>query len=530
MSPERWALVSTAFSAIAEADPASREQLLAQVDPELRPEVARLLADSDAADAAGLMDQPILLSGSLISDLDAPRMFHTGQLLRARFEILGLLGSGGMGEVYEATERHTGVRLAIKTVRYAYRHDEEVLRRFRTEPERAALVVHPNVCRVYEALEDKTPFFTMELLDGVPLEQHLVDSGPDATLEIALDICGGLDAVHRAGLVHRDLKTANVMLVSDPARRAVLTDFGIAREAPVAGGTQTSTGTGEFAGTLAYLAPELLEGRRATSASDIYALGVVLFRMVTGRYPFEASADLVSASMRIRRPAPSPRLYAPDIPRCWETAIAACLERDPGRRPPGALTVARLLADSGTVRLSLRRHQLAHTLTRRGALATAATVAGALAGAAGWRWWIRPPFEGRKVRILVEDFESFDPGGAFGRAIRNIVRLRLGGAPNVSVIGPDEVLKAGEELNLGTQSVRRATAKALALRLNAGARVRGTVRKVSGTYTIELRAVAPESDRELVRTEATTGDQASLIAVAERACGDLYARLTGAPA
>lgn len=529
MTPERWERITDIFSDIQEANPEDRLHLLSQVDEHLREDVARLLADDGHADQSGLMNTPLLQPGTLFASLNEPRMFDPGRLLANRFEIRGMLGRGGMGEVYEAIDVGTGQQLAIKAVRHEYRHDEEVLRRFRTEPQRAALVNHPNVCRVFEALEDETPFFTMELLHGVPLEQHLSESGPAASLEIALAICAGLDAVHRVGLVHRDLKTANVMLLGEPGRCAVLTDFGIAREAPVAGGAHTMTGTGEFAGTLAYLAPELLEGCRANSASDIYALGVVLFRMVTGHYPFEATADLVSASMRILRPAPSPRVHTPNLPGCWETAIAACLEREPARRPANALTVARLLEDSGTVRLALRRRQVTHTLTRRGAIAAAATATAGLAGTAGWRWWNRPPFEGRKVRILVEDFTSSDPGGALGRAVRNIVRLRLGATPVSSVVRPDEVLKAVGELNLGTRPLRGETALELSRHTKAQLSLRGTIDKTAQGHKIRLEACAAASGNVVTRGETTADGQSSLVAAAERVCAEVYARLSGRP-
>src|SRR5438552_9278553 len=208
--------------------------------------------------------------------------FLPGRLLAGRYRIIALLGVGGMGEVYRADDLTLGQSVALKFLPDDAAHDEALLERFRNEVRIARRVSHPNVCRVYDVGEvDGQTFFTMEYVDGEDLASLLRRIGRlpnDKAVEIARQLCAGLAAAHTKGVLHRDLKPANIML--DGRGRAKITDFGLAV------GVEDDKGGAEVSGTPAYMAPEQLAGRGASVQSDIYALGLVLYEVFTGRKAF----------------------------------------------------------------------------------------------------------------------------------------------------------------------------------------------------------------------------------------------------
>ena len=211
---------------------------------------------------------------------DVPEHFEPGTIVAGRYRILGLLGRGGMGEVYRADDLRLEQQVALKFLARSRVADEEWLARFHGEVRLARRVTHPNVNRVYDIGEaDGEVFLSMEYVDGENLGSLLKRIGRlpiERALRMARELCAGLGAAHDQGVLHRDLKPANVMV--DGLGHARIMDFGIA----VAKSDTASVGT---AGTPAYMAPELFEGVEASVASDVYSLGVVLFEMVTGRLP-----------------------------------------------------------------------------------------------------------------------------------------------------------------------------------------------------------------------------------------------------
>jgi serine/threonine protein kinase/tetratricopeptide (TPR) repeat protein len=274
-----------------------------------------------------------------------------GELLASRFRIVRFIASGGMGDVYEAEDRHLGERIALKTIRPGLAANPHMLARFKTEIQLAKRISHPNVCRIHDLGMDERPsgriaFLTMELLGGQTLARHLKENrlGLEEVHSIAAQMAAGLDAAHKAQVIHRDLKTSNVVLIREGSQfRAVITDFGIARTATGDCGSTTLTKTGGMVGTPDYMAPEQVRGGPISPETDIYALGIVLFEMVTGRLPFSADTPIGSAVKRLQEPPPCPRLYSPKLPKTWEVAILRCLEVDPAARFQSAGDLIRFL-------------------------------------------------------------------------------------------------------------------------------------------------------------------------------------------
>jgi len=264
--------------------------------------------------------------------------FLPGRLVASRYRIIALLGKGGMGEVYRADDLTLGQAVAMKFLPDDAGRDEGLLERFRNEVRMARRVSHPNVCRVYDVGEvDAQTFFTMEYVDGEDLASLLRRIGrlpPDKALEIARQLCAGLAAAHTKGVLHRDLKPANIML--DGRGQVVITDFGLAGVADNIRGAEVRSGTP------AYMAPEQLTGQEVTMRSDIYALGLVLYEVFTGKRAFAESPAHHTRTGADHTPS-RPSSVVKDLDPIVEKVILRCLEPEPSSRPPTALAVAAAL-------------------------------------------------------------------------------------------------------------------------------------------------------------------------------------------
>jgi hypothetical protein len=274
--------------------------------------------------------------------VDGPHTHQAGDLVADRYEIIRFLARGGMGEVYEARDRLVGSLVALKTIRDEHAKSPRAMERFRREIQLARQVTHPNVCRIFDVgAHDGRVFLSMELLPGDTLSKRL-EAGPlstDEALPIVEQIASALSAAHAAGVVHRDFKPQNVILAP---RRAVVTDFGVARSAEDAEGPSL-TGAGELVGTPAYMAPEQVSGKTITPATDIYALGVTIYEMVTGHLPFPGTVPLTVAAARLTDDPVPPEKHVPALDPRWSAAILRCLARDPAARPATPAEVLALL-------------------------------------------------------------------------------------------------------------------------------------------------------------------------------------------
>ena len=271
-----------------------------------------------------------------------------GTILAGRYRIVGLLGRGGMGEVYRADDLTLGLPVALKFLPAATATDAATLARFHNEVRIARQVSHPNVCRIHDlGAADGEPFLTMEYVDGEDLASLLRRIGrlpADKAVESARQLCAGLAAAHDRNVLHRDLKPANVML--DGRGAVKITDFGLA-------GFPEQIGRDDIAGTPAYMAPEQLTGRPATVASDVYALGLVLFEMFTGVPAFAPGSAADRARVSAGSAPPTPSGARPDIDPAVERVIVRCLDPDPARRPPSARVVGAALPGGDPLAVAL---------------------------------------------------------------------------------------------------------------------------------------------------------------------------------
>ena len=264
-----------------------------------------------------------------------------GQVLDQRYRIHRLVGEGGMGQVYEAEHVQLGKRLAVKILHPLYSTEEEVVERFRREARAASSIGHPNIVNVTDSgtTPDGRAYFVMELLDGMELADVITQEGPmdyERAVDIAIQVCQALGAAHRVGVIHRDMKPENVYLTTVGARTDVvkILDFGIAKNARmerVRGGQLTEPGLA--VGTPEYMAPEQAAGKPPDPRFDIYAVGGILYAVLTGRPPHRGSNVMEILTRKATRNPTPPRSYRPDIPMELEQAMMSALSRNPDRRP-----------------------------------------------------------------------------------------------------------------------------------------------------------------------------------------------------
>jgi len=258
-----------------------------------------------------------------------------GGLFAGRYEIREVLGRGGMGAVYRATDRQLDEVVALKVLRSeVLGEDPSLVERFKQEIKLARRITHPNVLRTHDFGEtDGVPYISMEYLEGVTLKDLIARKGalPEGVgLRIAKQICQGLEAAHRQGVVHRDIKPQNVLILLESGEVKIM-DFGIARVSTVDGASGLTT-AGTVVGTPDYMPPEQAQGETADFRSDLYSTGVLLFEMFTGRLPFPGDTPLAVIMGHLQKPVPRPRSLNPSLSPEIEALVLRCLEKNPARR------------------------------------------------------------------------------------------------------------------------------------------------------------------------------------------------------
>jgi tetratricopeptide (TPR) repeat protein len=475
--------------------------------------------------------------------------FAPGDLLAGRFRIVRFLAEGGMGQVYEAEDLELGGSVALKTIRMEISEDEHARERFRREITLARKVTHPNVCRVFDAYRHplqpgggrRVTFLAMELLSGETLADRLRRGGPMSpgeALPLVEQMARGLQAAHEAGVIHRDFKPANVILVPGPDRpRAVVTDFGLARGHEEAA-SLSGTGPLGMVGTSAYMSPEQVEGRPVGPASDVYALGVVLYEMMTGVKPFSGDTLVATAVMRLREPPLSPRRHRPDLDARWEAAILRCLALRPDHRfahvadVPAALTAP---IDSGTTVPAAFR-----AVSRRRAvfLAGAAVVAAAFAlSGDGPRRPAALPATPRAVAaprraLALLGFKNLSgraEAAWLSTALAEMLGMELAAGEKLRIIPGENVARMKVDLSLAdADSLAADTLARIRSHLGTDLVVLGSFLSVGDDALRKIRVDLRVQDTqrgELVASVTETGNESELLDLVARGGGRLRAAL-----
>ena len=336
----------------------------------------------------GSIYSPTSPSAGGTSGISSTGELNVGTLFASRYEVVSILGQGGMGRVYKARDRELDKLIALKTIRLDTAEGPDALVRFKQELLLARKVTHKNVVRIFDLGEaEGIKFFTMEYIEGDSLKALIRRRGkipPAEALSLSRQILSALEEAHAQGIVHRDLKPQNVMVARD-AGTAHLMDFGIARATDATG----MTATGAVVGTPDYMSPEQVKGEKAGTAADVFSFGVILYEMLTGELPYQAETPVSKVMMRLsHRPRPVREISA-DVPKYLEGIVRRCLEIDPALRYQRAGEVlADLDRESASTSFTIRIQQTMKR--RRHVIVGAALVSVAVAGAA---WWLatRPP-------------------------------------------------------------------------------------------------------------------------------------------
>lgn len=359
---QHWQKIKNLFEKASSLSGKKRENFLIKScggDVELRQEVENLLISFESSDSflenpavaeavSMFEDKKTLVSNQTTCEIKGGN-FVAGTVLASRYRIIGLLGKGGMGEVYKAEDIKLAQTVALKFLPDKLQKDSSALSRFHCEVRTARQVSHVNVCRVFDIGEfEGRHFLSMEFIDGDDLSSLLRRIGrlpSERAIEIARQLCVGLSAIHQAGVLHRDFKPANVII--DSKGKARITDFGIA-------GLADDVAKDELrVGTPAYMSPEQIAGKDVSARSDIYALGLVLYEIFTGKQAF--SADSIPELIRKQQTETptNPSEYVKGIDPLVESVIAQCLAKNPDNRPQSALHVAMALPGGNPLQVAL---------------------------------------------------------------------------------------------------------------------------------------------------------------------------------
>jgi len=458
------------------------------------------------------------------------------------YQLIDRLGAGGMGEVYLGHDPRLQRRVALKCLAATHRTDDEQSRVLR-EARAAARLNHPNIAAVYDVLEqaDRT-FIVMELVEGESLAARMTrDRIPlDQVRQIGRQLASALAAAHAQGVIHRDLKPANIHVTSDGAIKIL--DFGVAKFATAHTGDATDLHPdptlGGNPGTPNYMAPEQLFGRGVDARSDIYSLGVILYQMVTGRRPYDASGAIqLAVAMSKDAPRP-PSAFNPDVPPDLEETIMTALEREPENRFQTAREVDIALRMPGersgsrsTVRASVFAANFRRRQMRKRAIDAAAIVIVMTLGAVAWRFVPkgRPstaapaasaPAARRAIAVIpLENLSGDRAKDYLGAGVAETLTMALSKVPTLTVLSRGEIADATKR----DRDIKRLTHD-----LGLSYAVDGSIQAAGDRYRITLRLVRP--DGTVAWSEAYEDTQSVMFVLHRAMASDLVAQLEGAAA
>jgi tetratricopeptide (TPR) repeat protein/tRNA A-37 threonylcarbamoyl transferase component Bud32 len=477
-------------SVCAECSATLRAAATGPVSPSAAPVFDPVDAVSSGAPTSPLgTPPPAPTAGS--SDAGAPRedaghRYAAGDLLDARYTIIEEIGTGGMGVVYKALDRQLEKTVALKLMR-PRAMDPANVARFRRELALAQNVSHSNVCRVHDLGDvEGVLYISMEHVEGQRLDHVIISMGrlsARQTVALGRQLCAGLRAIHEQGIIHRDLKPSNVMV--NRSGHVFIMDFGLA----VRPGSDKVTSTGAVLGTFAYLSPEQARGLEVGPRSDVYAVGLILYEMLTGVTPPGDDAPLPLALRDAKERCPPPSELTAEVPADLDAVVMRCLERDPGKRYSSAAELEAALGamqeriGSPTGRIGSRSTARLPWLARgrertRGLTVAAAAVAVLLTAAWGARHW-RPAATGRPRPIVaVMPFTNLSGEASFaplGVGIADVLITHLAASPDLTVISSPRAGKDGA-----------ATAQSVAQELGATHVLSGTLQAASGRVRVAL--------------------------------------------
>lgn len=440
-----------------------------------------------------------------------------GTVLGGRYEVLQLLGRGGMGTVYKAHDKELERTVALKLIRPDLARNPEMVRRFKQELILARQITHKNVIRIFDLGQaDGIKFITMDYVEGHDLRALLQEKGkfpPPEAARIMLQICRALEAAHGEHVIHRDLKPQNIML--DGKGRVYVMDFGIARSVHVPGMTQT----GALIGTPEYMSPEQARGENLDQRSDIFSLGVIFYEILTGTKPYPSDTPLATLWKRMQEPVTPPSKLEPNLPAALNDVVVKALQIDPENRFASAREMAHQLeiwlgpsAESSAIFLPAPRTRpyWKWASAAMGVLLIVAVVAFRLKGPG------KPPPAHAPVSVLVADFANTTGDSIFDETLEPPLSVALEDASFISSYNRNQAKKIAAQLQPGTSSLEETAARLVGVREGIGFIVAGLIEKRGNGYKVRSRTLEAATGKILLEVDEAADDKKGVLGVVDK--------------
>jgi eukaryotic-like serine/threonine-protein kinase len=475
------------------------------------------LAASDAQTLDGLPEKQTSPVPVRVHDQPAATLpaLKAGSIVGGRYEILGLLGVGGMGAVYKANDREVDRVVVLKVIRPELAGNPEILQRFKQELILARQVTHKNVIRIYDLGEaDGVKFISMEYIEGQDLRTGLTERGkfpPAEAAAIVGQVCQALEAAHSEGVVHRDLKPPNIMV--DKRGKVTVMDFGIARAMETPGMTQT----GALIGTPEYMSPEQAKGEEADARSDLFTLGIIFYELLTGKTPYHANTAVAMLLKRTQERATPPIKLDPAIPKYLNDVVVKCLEIDPtARYQKASEIVADLEHHRAPLGLRMPRFRIVEVFpARRTAVAGGVILVAALALAGVLlRYKLsRAPAASatHPVSVLIADFKNETGDPVFDETLEPVFSTALEAAPFINAYRRGTAHRLAKQIQPATTGMDESLARLVAVREGVEVVVSGSISRDGEGFRLSARAVDANSGKPIAAREVTVPNKDAVL-------------------
>jgi tetratricopeptide (TPR) repeat protein/predicted Ser/Thr protein kinase len=437
-----------------------------------------------------------------------------GTSIGSRYEIVRLLGQGGMGAVYRAHDKELDRQVAIKVIRADMAANPEILRRFKQELILARQITHKNVIRIFDLGQaEGIKFITMEYIEGENLQSVLRQKKklqPAEAATIIAQVCRALEAAHNEGVIHRDLKPQNIML--DKSGRAFVMDFGIARSMLGDGMTQT----GVLIGTPDYMSPEQAKGQTLDARSDLFSTGIILYEMLSGQVPFDADTTMGKLWKRTNEPARPLDELDKTIPQPLSDIVRKCLEIDPQKRFASAADLLQRIEVWQGPAAGTRLVTLPVTVLPDSGkwLAAAALGVAVTAGVLFFRSRIisRPTIPHAPVTLLIADFDNKTGDSVFDGTLEPMLGIALEGAPFISSFNRGQAKKDAARLQPGAVHMDASLAKLVAVREGVNVVVTGSITQEQSGYRVYVVTLDPATGKSILTEQRTASNKQDVLA------------------